>query len=116
MITLQHRVKARRREAIWEFDPSRKVIDIILTGGKAFDVRVCSLLRPIFHAFVLATTGRSWKVTSFRFEGGFAEEDDGSLARVLIPQPAAIVRGLSIDDEILLIDAPAQIRAELVAL
>lgn len=74
LITVRHRTasSARGDSNVWEYDPSRRVVDIVLRLGAAepiaFAVIVCSPQRPRFAAHpIVRVDGESWRLLPSRF-------------------------------------------------
>lgn len=67
MLVLRHRSASSRLDALWEFDPARKVIDVVIRLGsekpRAFTLPVCAPDKPRIWAHpILRLDGESWRI------------------------------------------------------
>lgn len=67
MIQVRHRLASGRLDEAWEFDPSRRVIDLVLRQGSAkplaFTIPVCAIDRPRLGAFAMSRLDSdSWRI------------------------------------------------------
>ena len=97
---------------MWEFDPSRRVIDVVLRLGSArpiaFTVAVCAPDRARAGAHpLLRLDGSSWRVLPAIFVASFG---------VLVPKDAPIHPTLGNGTQLVLSHAPADVDAELSSL
>ena len=72
MIEVRHRLASGRADEAWEFDPARRVIDVVLRQGSdtplAFAVPVCAIDKPRIGAFAMIRFDfESWRILPSRF-------------------------------------------------
>lgn len=94
---------------IWDYDPARRVLDIVLKQGSAdpiaFTLAICAPDRARANAHpMLRLDGDSFRVLPavFRFE-----------SEMLVPHDCALHKSLSFGDALILTHAPPDIDAEL---
>ncbi len=74
MIEIRHRSCSGRLDdvSMWEFDPSRRVVELVLRQGSAraleLTIPVCVIDRPRLAAFAISRLdGCSWRILPIRF-------------------------------------------------
>lgn len=94
---------------MWEFDPQRRVIDLVLRQGSAkpieLTIPVCAIDKPRFGAFAMSRLDSdAWRIlpTRFVFEGD-----------KLVHQEVAIHEAIGARTMLALTHAPYEVDAEL---
>lgn len=71
MHVVRHRLASSTASDVWEFDPCRRVVDIVMRQGNAeiaFRVDICSMLRPRAFAHpVMRVNGEMWRILPRQF-------------------------------------------------
>lgn len=114
-LRVRHRLAATADDHAWEYDPSRRVVDIVLRGKSddAFSVDVCDVDHPHAGCFAISRRGdEDWQIlpTTFRWgRNGLGQE-----ALVLDERP--VRAGMGKDVYFVLADVPAHVELELMEL
>ena len=109
MIQVRHRKASGRLDEAWEFDPARRVIDVVLRQGSAeplaFAVPVCAIDKPRLGAFAMSRfDGESWRILPSRFV---------LQGEKLVHQELAIHEAIGGRVQLVLTHAPLDVDAEL---
>jgi hypothetical protein len=113
--TVPHRSASGRLDHMWDFDPARRVVDVVLRLGTALPIDmclpVCSIDRPRFASYALIRENEeSWRILPSSFAHISPSVPD--LYRV----DRAIHMSLGRGDQLMLTNTPLGISFELEAL
>lgn len=94
MVVVRHRTASGRLDALWEFDPARKVVELVLRLAsekpRAFTVAVCFPDRPRIWAHpLMRLDSESWRILPSLFVPIEEEEEVGVEERHGVPFPRA---------------------------
>ncbi len=87
MLTVRHRTASGDLSNCWEFDPQRRVVELVLRLGSAepfaVTVAVCHPDRPRAHSHpILRMSGESWRILPAMFVPSFSVYRDRERSRL----------------------------------
>jgi hypothetical protein len=111
MLHVRHRSASGRLDALWEFDPGRSCVEVVLRRGGAMlalTIPVCAIDKPRCGAFpIMRLDSSSWRIMPIRYMWASAS------GTRLVHRDECIHESLSIGDAIILAQAPEDVDLEL---